>query len=182
VLRRQRVRAGTAAMHMPGLEQRAYTAVILEAQVKRPIASGSEPLRTTPVSGLISQNVRQQSEVQLHCHVPTAIESTSARANKRLQWANRVCGSALSGLGRNDGTDKVRRHILIHRRGCSCVHVTAHKNERDPLDFRGPGTWDVSGVRGGEEARSETKHRTSALDQRRNRAGVRDSRSARGCT
>ena len=76
---------------MPGLEQRAYTLVILEAHVKRPIASGSEPLRTTPFAGssLQSPPVGPQPNEQFHCHVPTAIESTARTSQKNVcsgQW------------------------------------------------------------------------------------------------
>ena len=76
-LRRQRVLKRTATGHVRGLEQRAYTSVILETHVKRPIASGSEPLRTTPLAGLSLQLSPKQPNEQFHCHVPTAIESTA---------------------------------------------------------------------------------------------------------
>jgi hypothetical protein len=84
------VLAGTATVQVRGLEQRAYTAVILEAQVKRPIASGSEPLMMAPQSGISMHTPPgPQPNEQFHCHVPTAIESTSAR--KRACVASREC-------------------------------------------------------------------------------------------
>ena len=144
-LRRQRVLKRTATVHVRGLEQRAYTSVIPEAHVKRPIASGSEPLRTTPLAGLSWQPPRAQPNEQFHCHVPTAIEST-ARTSQQTSvagtqggWHNVKRRAATTGETNNDGRQSHATHFACTQEGvracahmtAQCAHVTAHTQQRD---------------------------------------------------
>ena len=187
-------------MHVRGLEQWVYTAMILEAHVKRPIESGSDPLRTTPFAGssLQAPPVGPQPNEQFHCHVPTAIEST-ARTSQKMSvagsgWRNIRSAGLLQRERPTTTGDTVTRHFLFApKRGFEhvlCAHVTAHTQEQDPLDFRGPAG--KVACKQGIEGRAGRTVRKEASDvcigpavrlcRSCERAGVRDYRSARACT